>query len=149
MHKPGVGLGLVPGGDCVGVVFGVSAADWPVVRLAVDERELVTGVYERVELTVQMIDSNDESITAIVYIARTDHPQFLYEPDEDELVRRIAFAHGSGGECLDYWRETISALRALNIEERDLSRLVTLADQLHASQNDGHRNYTFRDPSHG
>lgn len=126
-QAPGVGLGLVPGGECVGLAFGVDAADWPAVRRAVDERELVTGAYDRIECKVRMLAPQAESALAVAYVARTDHPQYLAATDEDELVRRIAFAQGSGGACFDYWRETLSTLATLGIDEPALARLLSLA----------------------
>lgn len=127
-QQPGVGLGLVRGGHCLGIAFHVDAADWPAVAKEIDGRELVTGVYERVDLPVQLLDPADASVSAVAYLARPRHPQFLHEPAEEELVQRMAFSRGTAGACLAYWTETLSALTALGIEEPSLARLVALSE---------------------
>ncbi len=140
VRDPGVGLGLLPGGACLGLAFGVAAQDWPAVRRAVDERELITGVYDRHELAVQLLGPRVDHVQALAYVASPQHPQFLQQPDEETLVHRIAFARGSAGDCFDYWRETLSTLAALGIEEPGLSGLLERAAErrkAHAPQNTG------------
>lgn len=127
-QKPGVGLGLVPGGHCLGIAFQVDAADWPAVAKEIDGRELVNGVYERVDLPVQLLDPADVSVSAVAYLARRCHPQFLHEPAEEELIQRMAFSRGTAGACLAYWAETLSVMTALGIEEPSLARLVALSE---------------------
>lgn len=128
--EPGLGLGLVRGDHCIGIAFEVDAADWPRVSGEIDERELVTGVYERVELPVRLQGPDNVVVPARTFVARPDHPQFLHAPSEGELVRRIAFARGTAGTCLAYWQETLSAMQSLDIEDPSLARLVAMANSL-------------------
>ena len=64
-ERPGLVLGLAPGGQCQGVAFRVAAADWPEVKAYLDERELMSYAYAACWLPVELMGGE-----ALVYEAR-------------------------------------------------------------------------------
>ena len=74
--RPGLVLGLRPGGRCVGRAIGVSAEREAEVMAYLDERELLdVYVYERVRLPVTSVGRGSE-VDGWCYVARPDHPQY-------------------------------------------------------------------------
>lgn len=120
--RPGLVLGLDRGGECWGRALAVSAAREPEILAYLDERELVTGVYERVRLPVRLL--RGETVEAWTYVARPDHPQYARDPGEEVVLATVREACGDGGPCRDYVLETVAHLREMGIREPELERLA-------------------------
>ena len=127
---PGAGLGLIPGGRCAGLAFKVCFSHWPDVSRALDERELVSGVYRRISVPVALDRVDGAIVRAVCYVSRDDHPQYLRDVTESELAYRIAFARGKAGQCMEYVQRTCDSMRALDIVDESLFGLSERARQL-------------------
>lgn len=127
-ERPGLVLGLRPGGRCVGRAFGVAAEREAEVVAYLDARELRdTYVYERVRLPVRLPVPETE-VPAWCYVARPEHAQYAGGLDEAAVRRLVRQGHGLAGSCLDYVHSTVAHLREMAIEESDLEALVAALD---------------------
>lgn len=126
--RPGLVLGLRPGGRCVGRAMGVAAAREAEVVAYLDGRELLgTYVYERVRLPLDL-PACGMRVEAWCYVARPEHEQYAGDLDRDARLRHIRDGHGLAGSCLDYVRNTLAHLRGMGIAEPELESLLATLD---------------------
>jgi len=122
--RPGVVLGLRPGGRCVGRAIGVAVEREAEVTAYLDARELLdVYVYERVRLQLTLLGDAVE-VAGWCYVARPGHEHFAGNLDRDGLLRCVRQGHGLAGACSDYVRNTVEHLQQMRISEPDLERLV-------------------------
>ncbi len=122
--RPGLVLGLQPGGRCTGRAFGVARARESEVLAYLDARELLGSyVYDRVSLPVELL-GRWATVEAWCYVARPDHGHFAGGLDRPAVVRRVREGHGLAGSCADYVRSTVAHLRAMGIAEPELEAVV-------------------------
>jgi len=119
--RPGLVLGLAPGGSCRGLVYRVPAAEGADVMDYLHQREMVTGVYNPTWLKV---DTAQDRVQAAGFVVDTKHPQYAGRLPEAEMAAIIRRGHGSGGPNLDYLRNTVHHLEALDMHDRALHRLL-------------------------
>jgi len=130
--RPGIVLGLAPGGACHGMLFTVRAGEEDAVRAYLHERELRWyPVYGEARVTVEPKDGS-EPVEALTFLPDTAHPDFLGALSDDEIVAVIRDARGVSGANADYLRETVAHLEAMGIEEPDLVRLLGRLETLNA-----------------
>ena len=83
-EKPGLVFGLDRGGACKGYAFRVAPEDETDVIGYLDERELVTDVYQRKRLPIV---TDQGRVPAWCYVVRRDHAQYAGRLSEDHLCR--------------------------------------------------------------
>jgi cation transport protein ChaC len=118
---PGVVLGLDRGGSCRGRLLGVRPAAEGAMLAYLDSRELVTNVYRRRRLWVNVPDGR---LQAWCYLVRREHPQYAGRLDEDDLLRLVGQGVGQSGHCLDYLTSTVGHLEEMGIVDGPLHHLV-------------------------
>lgn len=101
-EQPGVVLGLVPGGACSGVVYGVSPAEAERVEAYLDMRELCEGGYRKIRVPVQ---TDEGAVEAVAYVSE--------EPPRVPDLEAIIGAVGRSGSNLEYALRTIEAIDSL------------------------------------
>jgi cation transport protein ChaC len=122
--RPGLVLGLAPGGHCVGRAMAVERAREPEVLAYLDARELMGDyVYDRLSLPLHLLPDGPE-VQAWAYVAKPDHLDFEGDLDEASILDRVRHGHGLAGANADYVRQTVEHLRAMGIAEPALERLV-------------------------
>ena len=123
--RPGLVLGLAPGGTCIGRALGVERSREREVLAYLDEREQVGGiyVYHRRRLPL-LLPAYGARVQAWCYVARPDHPDFAGDLADDEILARIAAASGLAGSNRDYALNTVAHLAELGIVERELTELA-------------------------
>ncbi len=94
--RPGLVLGLEPGGRCEGVAFRVGAAQRAATIAYLRERELVTGVY--VEEWIEARLDGDVCVRALAYVAVSSHPQFAPPMSADTLLAIVRQGRGIAGD---------------------------------------------------
>ena len=124
-ENPGLVLGLAPGGSCRGLVYRVPTAHGEAVLDYLHEREMVTGVYDPRWLTV---DTPVGRVRAAGFVVDTTHAQYAGRLSTDAAVAYIRQGAGKGGACLDYLRNTVRHLDALDIYDAGLHRLLRAAE---------------------
>ena len=122
--RPGLVLGLAPGGSCTGRAIGVEPERETEVLAYLDARELIGAyVYERVLVPVTLLRRR-RTVRAWAYVARPEHPDYLPDLDEASVLERVRHGHGLAGANADYVRNTALHLREMGIAEPALERLV-------------------------
>lgn len=126
-EKPGLVLGLDRGGSCRGVVFHLPDAEAEAIIAQCDQRELVTGVYQRRLVPVRTQAGVRSCWT---YVSDRGHRQYAGKLDEAEKVRLIAQGVGpSGASNVEYLQNTLRHLDDLGIREPYLHRLWKRVEQ--------------------
>lgn len=122
--RPGLVLGLAPGGSCTGRAIGVAASREAEVLAYLDAREQRTSyVYERRLLPLDLLGGKG-TVRAWCYVARPEHEQFAAGLDEAAVLRHVLAGHGAGGSNVAYLRNTLVHLREIGIEEPGLERIA-------------------------
>lgn len=101
-ERPGIVLGLVPGGVCTGVVYTVDPRDAAVIGAYLDQRELCEPGYTK---TMLEVETSTGSAPAVAYVSSGLPHETAVEP--------ILCAKGVSGSNLDYAVRTLEALEAL------------------------------------
>ena len=113
-ERPGLVFGLDRGGACKGYAFNVARDDEASIIDYLDERELVTDVYQRKRL---MITLDNKRVPAWCYVVRRDHPQYAGKLSEAELLSMIERGEGRSGHCRDYVLSTVTQLEQLGVND--------------------------------
>ncbi len=114
--RPGLVMGLKPGGACIGMAFRVGAGEAAAVADRLRERELDHyPVYRESSADIALADGR--TVAATVYLPREDHPDFLPDLSLERQLALIRPARGVSGSNADYVRSTARTLRRLGIEE--------------------------------
>ena len=120
LDRPGLVLGLEPGGACRGVAYRLPSA------LALDElhllwrREMVVGSYRPLWVRAR---AGGRTIVALAFAVRHDHPQYA-ALTLDEQADTIAHACGAFGSSCEYLMSTRAALASHGIVDRYLETLA-------------------------
>jgi len=124
--RPGLALGLDRGGSCTGYAFRVPAARVETTMAGLWAREMSTQAYTAKLLEVRLADAR--RVSALVFVARTDHPQYVCGMPPEEAARLVAQGRGTYGTALDYLRNTLCHLDAFGIIDPPLRRILALAE---------------------
>lgn len=124
--RPGLALGLNRGGSCIGYAFRVPAVHVEEAWAVLWEREMPNLVYHAHVRRVQGLEG--ESVEALVFVARTDHPQYVGDMAPEKAARLVAQGRGSYGTSLDYLRNIVRELDALGIPDHLLRHILALAE---------------------
>lgn len=122
-ERPGLVLGLAPGGSCKGRAFRVAAGNIEAVLEYLHERELVHYVYQFREVPLRLPDAR---IRAHTYIADTKHKRYAGGLDMASAAAIIRQGHGQRGPNTDYLENTIAHLDELGIKEGRLHDLLVM-----------------------
>jgi cation transport protein ChaC len=125
-EKPGLVLGLAPGGACNGVAFRVKTDHRGGVIAYLREREQVTNVYREVIRTIRLDRDGARSVRALTYVADRAHAQYAGRLTLDQQLHLVRHGCGSAGPNADYVVSTARALDAHGIRDRQLHRLAEL-----------------------
>ena len=126
VNRPGLGLGLKPGGSCRGVAFKLQAHEVIQVLANLDERETWDGVYNRrlVPVTIP-----GRRVLAFTYIPRRKHGNYAGDLDLAQTAELVVQGVGISGTCVEYLEQTLSCLEQLGIQDKHLYRVLTWIDR--------------------
>lgn len=122
---PGLMLGLVPGGACVGVALRIERALAETEFDILFRREMVSGSYDPRWVSVQ-IEGRKKPAKALCFLMNRAHERYAGRLAEGTVADAIARAAGPLGACRDYLDHTVAALDALGIHDRALARLQAM-----------------------
>lgn len=121
--KPGLILGLLPGGSCRGLAHRLPAKNYGAVRRYLRVREIDNdGVYKEEVRPIQLADGR--TVDALVYLADRRHRQFAGRLSAAKAIGFIRQGNGATGSNLDYVRNTVAHLAALGLRDRTLEELA-------------------------
>lgn len=130
---PGMVVGLDRGGACRGRAYLVAGEDRAEVVAYLDARELVTGTYQRRNLSCELADGR--RVTAYGFVADPTHSQYAGRYTTAEKVAVIRQGRGKEGRSRDYIANTIAQLAEMGIHDGQLHALLRVVD--HEEQVDG------------
>ncbi len=125
-EQPGLVFALVSGGMCRGVVFRIprERADEELTRLWL--REMPTGVYDPRWLQCHTAQG---AVKALAFTLSRRSPNFTGRIDDAQMLHILRHARGRYGSTLDYLVQTAHALRTQQVRDREIERLVSLAQR--------------------
>ena len=139
-ERPGLVMGLKPGGACAGMAYRVAPEDAEAVAAYLRERELDHyPVYREAAVTVELDDGR--TVTATTFLPRDGHPDFLPGLSVGEQCAIVRQAGGVSGSNVDYVHSAARAVRGLGIDEPGLfaveARLIGKADRIDNPDDEG------------
>src|SRR5262249_52825177 len=127
-ERPGLVLGLAPGGTCRGIVYRVTPGREEEVQAYLFERE--RRRYEVYHERMLWVRHRGGAVLAQTYVADPAAQDFVADLAEDEIARRILAAHGERGPNFVYLERTMGQLKTLGIREPSLERVYAIALKL-------------------
>jgi cation transport protein ChaC len=128
--RPGLVLGLAPGGAARGVAYRIAQADWPETYAYLREREQPTETYFEAWATVRL--AGGAAVPSLVFLSDLKHPQWAGDLDLEAQARLIAGATGLSGRNVDYLRDLVLHLREEGVADRAMERLLARVETLEA-----------------
>lgn len=123
-ERPGLVLGLAPGGACRGAAYRVAEADWAEVHAYLMEREQPTETYIEARRTVRLDDGR--RVEALCFLSDVQHPQWAGALSLARQAELIAGATGLSGKNTDYLRDLVEHLREMGVRDAAMERLLSL-----------------------
>lgn len=128
--RPGLVLGLAPGGSCAGRAFRVAAGRRAKTMAYLARREIPEDVYRPTWVGVRLADG--KRVRALTYVANRAHVDFEGDLSPARTAARIAHSAGRTGTNRDYLRNTVRHLDAMGIADGPLHRLLVLVEKKRA-----------------
>ncbi len=123
---PGLVFALVPGGSCRGMAYRIGPTRAAAELERLWAREMPTGVYDPKWLACRTAQG---TVRALAFTLSRSSPAHTEPLADAEMVDLLRCAAGRFGSTLDYLMETANSLRGCGIRDRDVERLVALAQQ--------------------
>jgi cation transport protein ChaC len=120
-ERPGLVLGLDRGGSCRGWAFRIESTREAEVLAYLDERELVTDVYQRRRLP---LTSARGRFAAWCYVVRRDHVQYAGKLEEQRILELVRHGAGRSGSNCDYVVSTVRHLEEMGVVDGPLHALA-------------------------
>jgi len=130
-ERPGLVLGLAPGGAVRGAAYRIDEEDWPEVYAYLREREQPTETYVERTAHVRLVDGR--RVETLVFLSDTHHPQWAGNLSLERQAELIAGAHGLSGPNIDYLRDLVVHLRAEHVCGADMERLLEMVEAREAA----------------
>jgi cation transport protein ChaC len=128
--RPGLVLGLAPGGAARGAAYRIDEASWPETYAYLREREQPTETYVEAEAWVRLSDGR--RVKTLVFFSDTKHPQWAGDLGLEHQARLIAGARGLSGRNVDYLRDLVEHLREDGVRDRAMETLLARVETLEA-----------------
>ncbi len=126
-ERPGLVLGLAPGGAVRGAAYRVAESDWAETYAYLREREQPTETYVESSAHVRLGDGR--RVETLVFLSDTGHPQWAGALSLERQAQLIAGATGLSGKNVDYLRDLVEHLRAEGVHDVVMARLLGLVEQ--------------------
>lgn len=125
-ERPGLVFALVPGGSCRGVVYRI-VRDKALQELdRLWAREMPMGVYDPKWLPCR---TPRGTVQALAFTLSRRSPSYVPPMSDEEIVQILKHASGRYGTTLQYLLETAQCLRERGVRDREIERLVQLAQR--------------------
>jgi len=121
-QSPGLVMGLLEGGACVGVALGVRTRRWLEVSTYLRSREGPAYAQRQVR-----IETERGVLRAMTFVATPSHRLFAGSLAVPDAAALVAQARGEAGSSLEYLRGTVDHLRAANVMDPALEEVLAAA----------------------
>jgi cation transport protein ChaC len=125
-ERPGLVLGLAPGGAVRGAAYRVAEAQWPETYAYLREREQPTETYVEASAAVRLADGR--RVDCLTFLSDTRHPQWAGVLSLQRQTDLIAGAAGLSGRNVDYLRDLVEHLRAEGVRDRVMETLLGMVE---------------------
>lgn len=125
-ERPGLVLGLAPGGSVRGVAYRVAEDDWPRTYDYLLEREQPTETYIEAEIALRLEEGR--RVSALSFLSDRTHPQWAGDLSLDQQADLITGATGLSGRNVDYLRDLVEHLRAAGVSDNAMERLLRMVE---------------------
>ena len=129
--RPGLVLGLAPGGSTRGVAYRVAAKDWAEVYAYLREREQPTETYVEAWRDVRIVGEGPAS--SLVFLSDPKHPQWAGALTLERQAELIDGATGLSGRNIDYLRDLVLHLREEGVRDHGMERLLGMVEAKEAA----------------
>ncbi len=123
---PGLVFALLPGGSCRGVAYRVPRQRVEDELERLWAREMPTGVYDPRLIPTR---TPQGQVRALTFTLSRRSPACLPPLDDATLLDILRTARGRYGTTLEYLVETAGALQACGIQDREITRLMNVAQR--------------------
>ena len=123
-ERPGLVLGLAPGGATRGAAYRVAAGDWAETYAYLLEREQPTETYIEARRLVRLDDGRRAD--ALTFLSDVNHPQWAGALSLERQAELISGATGLSGRNEDYLRDLVTHLREMGVRDSAMERLLAL-----------------------
>jgi cation transport protein ChaC len=130
-ERPGLVLGLAPGGAVRGMAYEVAPADWDGVYAYLREREQPTETYYETTRYVRLADGR--RVEALVFLSDTAHPQWAGRLSLERQAELISGSTGLSGPNVDYLKDLVAHLREMGLRDPSMERLLHLVEAREAA----------------
>lgn len=127
-ERPGLVLGLAPGGAVRGAAYRVSEEQWPEVYAYLLEREQPTETYVEARASVRLADGRRQE--TLVFLSDVHHPQWAGALSLERQAELIAGATGLSGRNVEYLRDLILHLRQEGVRDHAMEKLLGMVEAL-------------------
>ncbi len=125
-ERPGLVLGLAPGGAVRGAAYWVAEDAWPDTYDYLLEREQPTETYAEAEIGLRLEDGRH--VRAVSFLSDRMHPQWAGDLSLDKQAELIAGAKGLSGRNVDYLRDLVEHLREAGVSDQAMERLLQMVE---------------------
>jgi cation transport protein ChaC len=125
-ERPGLVLGLAPGGATRGMAYRVAEPDWAATHGYLLEREQPTETYVEARRHVRLADGR--RVECLVFLSDVRHPQWAGALSLARQAELIAGASGLSGRNVDYLRDLVGHLREAGIRDHAMETLLGLVE---------------------
>ncbi|MDI1365303.1 MAG: gamma-glutamylcyclotransferase [bacterium] len=126
-ERPGLVLGLAPGGSVRGAGYRVAASEWESVYAYLREREQPTETYFEAWADVRL-DGEAGKAPALVFLSDVKHPQWAGALSLERQADLIAGATGLSGRNIDYLSDLVGHLREDGVRDLAMEKLLKLVE---------------------
>lgn len=130
-ERPGLVMGLCPGGSCWGVAFRVERSRVQRTLRELWQREMGRNVYAPRIVAIRV--RQGRLVRALAFIAARGHPAVVRELDLHSRAQLVAQGIGGRGRCTDYVRQTLEHMHAIGVADPHLARVLDTAEAIRAS----------------
>jgi cation transport protein ChaC len=125
-ERPGLVLGLAPGGAVRGAAYRIAEGDWRETYAYLIEREQPTETYIEARRHVRLADGR--RVEALVFLSDVRHPQWAGALSLARQAELIAGSTGLSGRNVDYLRDLVQHLREEGVRDHGLETLLGLVE---------------------
>ncbi|HEX5377723.1 MAG TPA: gamma-glutamylcyclotransferase, partial [Phenylobacterium sp.] len=125
-ERPGLVLGLAPGGSVRGAAYRVADGDWDEVYAYLREREQPTETYVEASAEVRLGDGRRSR--TLIFLSDTAHPQWAGALSLERQAELIAGATGLSGRNIDYLRDLVEHLEAEGVRDHSMETLLEMVE---------------------
>ncbi|MBU1374404.1 MAG: gamma-glutamylcyclotransferase [Alphaproteobacteria bacterium] len=125
-ERPGLVLGLAPGGACRGAAYRVAEADWAETYAYLLEREQPTETYIEARRDIRLDDG--KRVSSLVFMSDVHHAQWAGALTLERQAELIAGATGLSGRNVDYLRDLVEHLREMRVRDAGMERLLGMVE---------------------